>query len=169
MTRLSIPSDHLPIRSDEFPRSARNSSAQTSSHISARLAAARVGITRCSDRDLQAMRSAELPLHQRARTWSEAVSGHQSARRAAPQRLRSERCARARRQSDRQLQQAARGTQRNLCDQRGTPAPARGSRVDRDGPGPHRLRRCQGGRRSRRHGCLPSCCWRLTIRSGERQ
>ena len=169
MTRLSIPSDHLPIRSDEYPRSAGNSSAQTSPHIGARPTPARVGITRFPDRDLQAMRSAELPLHQRARTWSEAVSGHQSARRAAPQRLRSERRARARRQFDRQLQQAAQSTQRNLCDQHGTPAPARGSRVDRDGPGPHCLRRRQGGRRSRRHGCLRSCCWRLTIRSGERQ
>ncbi len=169
MTRLSILSDHLPIRSDEYPRSASNRSAQTSSQIGARLAAARVGIARFPDRNLQAMRSAELPLYQRARTWSKAVSGHQSARRAAPQGLRSERRARARRQFDRQLQQAARGTQRNLCDQHGTPAPAPGSRVDRDGPGLHHLRRRQGGRRSRRHGCLLSCCWRLTIRSGERQ
>lgn len=169
MNRLLIRSDHITIRSDEYPGSVSDSTAQTPPKTGARLAPARAGVTRFADRDLQALRPAELPLRQRPGTWSEAISGHQSTRRAAPQRLRPERHARARCQFDRQLQQAARGSQRNLRDQHGTPAPARGSRVDRDGPGPHLLRRRQGGRGSRRHGCLLSCCWRLIIRSGERQ
>jgi hypothetical protein len=169
VNRLLILSDHITIRSDEYQGSASNSSAQTPSQLGTRLASDRAAVAWFADRDLQALRPAELPLRQRPGTWSEAISGHQSARRAAPQRLRPERHARTRCQFDRQLQQAARGSQRNLCDQHGTPTPARGSRVDRDGPGPHLLRRRQGGRGSRRHGCLLSCCWRLIIRSGERQ
>jgi hypothetical protein len=169
MNRLLIRSDHITIRSDEYQRSARNSSAQTPSQLGARLTANGAAVAWFADRDLQALRPAELPLRQRPGPWSEAISGHQSARKTAPPRLHPERHARAGCQFDRQLQQAARGSQRNLCDQHGTPAPTRGSRVDRDGPGPHRRRHRQGRRGSRRHGCLLSCCWRLTIRSGERQ
>jgi hypothetical protein len=169
MNRLLIRSDHITIRSDEHQRSARNSSAQTPSQLGARLTSDGAAIAWFADRDLQALRPAELPLRQRPGPWSEAVSGHQSAGKTAAPRLRSERYARAGCQFDRQLQQAARGSQRNLCDQHGTPAPARGSGVDRGEPGPHRRRHRQGGRGSRRYGCLLSCCWRLTIRSGERQ
>jgi hypothetical protein len=169
MIRPLIRSDHITIRSDEYQRSARNSSTQTPSQIGARLTANGAGVAWFANRDLQALRPAELPLRQRPRPWSEAISGHQSARKTAAPRLRPERHAPAGRQFDRQLQQAARGSQRNLCDQHGTPAPTRGSRIDLDGPVPYRHRYRQGRRGSRRHGCLLSCCWRLTIRSGERQ
>ena len=169
MNRLLIPSDHITIRSDECSASDSNSSAQTPSQLGPRPPPDRATVAWFAYRDIQALRSAELPLRQWAGTWSEAISGHQSARRAAPQRLRPECHARARCQFDRQLQQAARGTQRDLCDQHGTPAPTRGSRIGRDGPSPYRLRCRKGGRCSCRHGCLPSSCWRLTIRCGERQ
>ena len=167
MNCLLIRSDDLTIRSDEYPESASNSSAQTSPQTGARLAPARAGVTRFADRDLQALRSAELPLRGRTGTRSEAISRHQSAWRAAPQRLRPECSSRARCPSDLQLPQAARGAQRDLRDQCRTPAPARGSRVDRHGPGPHRPRLRQSGGRPRRHGCVLSLCWRLAVRSGE--
>ena len=169
MSRLLIRSDHITIRSDEHQRSARNSPTQTPSQLGSRLAANRAAVAWFVDRDLQALRPAELPLRQWPRPWPEAISGHQSARTTAPPRLHPERQARAGRQFDRQLQQAARGSQRNLCDQHGTPASTRGSRVNRDGSGPHRRRYRQGRRGSRRHGCLLSCRWRLTIQSGERR
>ena len=165
MNRLLIPSDYITIRSDEYSACVSNSSAQTSSQPCARPAPNRATVARFADRDIQALRSAELPLRQWSGAWSEAISGDQSARRAAAQRLRPECHARARSQSDRQLQQAARGTLRDLCDQHGTPAPARGSRVNLDGPSPHHLRYRKAGSCARRHGRR----WRLTSRSGERQ
>lgn len=169
MTRLLIRSDHITIRSDEYQQSVGNNSAQTPSQLGARFTSNRAVVARFADRDLQALRPAELPLCQWPGPWSEAIPGHKSAGRTAPSRLRPERYERARCQFDPQLQQAARRSQRNLCDQHGTPTPAGGSRVNRDGPGPHRVRHRQGGCGSRRHGCLLSCCWRLTIRSRERQ
>src|SRR5260370_13199605 len=113
MNRLLIRSGHLTIRSDEYPRSASSSSTQTPSQLGARLAADRAAVAWFADGDLQALRPAELPLRQWPGTWAEAISGHQSARRASPQRLRSELHPRERCQFDRQLQQAARGSQRN--------------------------------------------------------
>lgn len=169
MNRLLIPSDYITIRSDEYSAPVNNSSAQTPSQPSARPAPNRTTVARFADRDIQALRSAELPLRQWSGAWSEAISGDQSARRAAAQRLRPECHARARCQSDRQFQQTARGTLRDLCDQHGTPAPARGSRVNLDGPGAHYLRYRKGGSCARRHGRLLSCRWRFTSRSGERQ
>lgn len=169
MNRLLIRSDHITIRSDEHQRSARNSSAPTPSQLGARLTSNRAIAAWFADRDLQALRAAEVPLRQRPGPWSEAISGHQSAGKTASPRLRSERDARAGCQFGRQLQQAARGSRRNLRDQHGTPAPARGSRVDRSESGSDRLRHRQGGRGSCRYGCLLSCCWRLPIRSGERR
>lgn len=169
MNRLLIRSDYITIRSDEYQRYARNRSAQTPSQLGARLTSNGATVAWFADRDLQALRPAEMPLRQWPGPWPEAISGHQPAGKTAPPRLRPERHARAGCQFDRQLQQTAPGSQRNLCHQHGTPAPTRGSWVDRGGPGAHRLRHRQGGRGSRRHGCLLSCCWRLTIRSGERQ
>jgi hypothetical protein len=169
MNRLLIRSDYTTIRSDEYQRYARNRSSQTPSQGGARVAPNRAVVAWCADRDLQALRPAELSLRRRSGTWSEAISGHQSARRPTPPGLRPERHARSRCHSDRQLQQASRSSQRDLCDQHGTPTPARGSRVGRHEPGSHLLRHRQGGCGSRRHGCLLSCCWRLIIRSGERR
>ena len=74
MNRLLIRSDDLTIRSDEYPASAINSSAQTPPQAGARLAPDRAGVTRLADRDLQTLRSAELPLRERTGTRSEAIS-----------------------------------------------------------------------------------------------
>lgn len=169
MNRLLIPSDHITIRSDEYSGSVSRSSAQTPARPSTPPTPDRATAARLADRDIQALWPAELPLCRRAGTRSEAISGDQSARRSTPQRLCPERFAPACCEFDWQLQQAARCTQRDLCDQHGTPAPAREPRIDRDGPSPLHLRYRKGGRSARRHGCLLSCCWRLTIRSGERQ
>jgi len=165
MNRLLILSDYLSIRSDEHPTSIRNCSTQTSPHIIARLASTRAGVTRVADRDLQALRSAELPLRRRAWTRSEAIPGNQPTWRAPPQRLCAERRLRTGWPFDRQFSPAARRTQRDLRDQCRTHATARGSRVNRDGPGPHRLRLHQGGRHSCRHGCVLSRRRRPAIRS----
>ena len=89
MTHLLIRSDRLAIRSDEHPTSFISGSAQTPSQAGARLAADRAAAARLADRDLQALRSAELPLRQRPGARSEAISVHQSARRAPAPGLRS--------------------------------------------------------------------------------
>lgn len=96
MNRLLIPSDYITIRSDEYSAPVNSSSAQTPSQPSARPAPNRTTVARFADRDIQALRSAELPLRQWSGAWSEAISGDQSARRAAAQRLRPECHARAR-------------------------------------------------------------------------
>jgi hypothetical protein len=169
MNRLLIRSDHLSIRSDEHPESFAIGSTQTSSQSGARPATAREGVTRVANRDLQAVWPAELPLRRRAGTRAEAIFGDQSAWRTAAPRLCAERRLRAGCPFDRQLPQATRSSQRDLCDQCRTSAPAQGSRVDRDGSCPRRPRFRQGGRHSRRHGCVLSHCWRLAVRSGEGQ
>ena len=61
MTRLLIPSDYLSIRSDGHSGSIRLSSAKTAPQTAARFAATRPRVARLVDRDLQAVRSAELP------------------------------------------------------------------------------------------------------------
>lgn len=169
MNRLLIRSDHLPIRSDGHSDSFAISSTQAPSQSGARPATARDGITRVANRDLQALWPATLPLRRRTGAWAEAIPGDQSAWRTAAPRLCAERGLRAGCPFDRQLSQTTRSSQRDLCDQCRASAPARGSRVDRDGPGPRRPRFRQGGRHSRRHGCVLSHCWRLAVRSGEGQ
>ena len=169
MNRLLIRSDHLLIRSDEHSESFPISSTQASSQSGARPATTRQGVTRIANRDLQTLWPAKLPLRRRTWAWAEAISCGQSAWRTAAPRLCAERCLRAGCPFDRQLPQATRRSQRDLRDQRRTSAPARGSRVDRDGPCPRRPRFRQGGRHSRRHGCVLSRCWRLAVRSGEGQ
>jgi hypothetical protein len=169
VNRLLIRSDHISIRSDGYSASVSNRSTQTPSQLGARSAPDRAAVAWFADRDLQALRSAKLPLRQWSGARSEAISRDQSARRAAAQRLRPECHAQACCQFDRQLQRAVRRTLRDLCDQHGTPAPAGGSRVNLDGSSPHHLRCRKGGRGARRYGRLLSRRWRLTSRSGERQ
>jgi hypothetical protein len=169
MNRLLIRSDHLSIRSDGHSRSFAISSAQASSQFGARPATAREGVTRVANRDLQTLWPAKLPLRRRAGARAEAISCDQSAWRATAPRLCAERRLRAGCPPDRQLPQATRSSQRDLCNQCRASAPARGSRVDRDGPCPRCPRFRQGGRHSRRHGCVLSRCWRLAVRSGEGQ
>ena len=169
MNRLLIRSDHLPIRSDGRSESFAISPTQAPSQSGARPATAREGVTRIANRDLQALWPAKLPLRRRPGARTEAIPSDQSAWRTTAPRLCAERRLRAGCSSDRQLSQVARSAQRDLRDQRRASAPARGSRVDRDGPCPRCPRFHQGGRHSRRHGCVLSRCWRLAVRSGEGQ
>ena len=169
MNRLLIRSDHLPIRSDGRSESFAISPTQAPSQSGARPATAREGVTRIANRDLQALWPAKLPLRRRPGARTEAIPSDQSAWRTTAPRLCAERRLRAGCSFDRQLPQAARSSQRDLRDQCRASAPARGSRVDRDGPCPRRARFRHGGGHSRRHGCVLSRCWRLAVRSGEGQ
>jgi len=166
MNRLLIRSDHLTDRSDRHAGSSSDSAAQTTPQTGAQPSPARAVAARIVDGDLQALRAAELPLYQWTRTWSEAIPGHQSAWQATAPGLRAERRSRARRPFDRQPPQSSRSAQRDLRDQRRTAAPARGSRVDRHGPGLRRLRPGQGRRHSCRHGGVLPRCRRLAVQSG---
>lgn len=166
MNRLLIRSDHLTDGSDCHAGSSRDSAAQTTPRTGARSPPARTAAARVADRNLQALRATELPLCQRTGTRSEAISGHQSAWRATAPRLRAECRSRARRPFDWQPPQSSRSAQRDLRDQRRTPAPARGSRVDRRGPDPRRLRPGQGRRHSCRHGGVLPRRRCLAVQSG---
>ena len=166
MTRLLIRSDRLGIRSDGNTRSFIFGLAQTSQTARARLAADRATPARHIGRDIQALWSAELPLRRWTRTWPEAVSVHQPARRTSSKGLRTQQCPFAGRPIDRQLPQAAPSARRDLCDQCGTPATTRGSWIDRHGPSTRCFRLYQGGRHPRRHGRVLSCCRRPAVRSG---
>src|SRR5215472_17485533 len=90
MTRLQILSDYLQIRSDGYRRFANIRAAQTAPQTGARSTPARVCAARLADRDLQAVRPAELSLRQRAGARAEAISGDQPAERASAQRLRAQ-------------------------------------------------------------------------------
>jgi hypothetical protein len=169
MNRRLIRSDHLTIRSDGHSEPFAISPTQASSQSGARPAPAREAVTRLANRDLQALWPAKLPLRRRTGARAEAISSDQSAWRPATPRLCAKRRLRAGCPFDRQLPQATRNSQRDLRDQCRATAATRGSRVDRDGPCPRRPRFRQGGRHSRRHGCVLSCCWRLAVRSGEGQ
>jgi hypothetical protein len=166
MNPLLIHSDRLVIRSDDSSGSFFIRVAQTSPPPRARLAANRPSPARNFGRNLQALRSAELPLRRWTGTWTQAVSVRQPARRPAAQRLCTKRRPRAGRPFDRQLPQAARSARRDLRDQYGTPATTRGSWINRHGPSTRRFRLCQGGRHPRRHGCILSCRRRPAVRSG---
>ena len=166
MNRLLIRSDHLTDRSDCHAGRSSDSAPQTTPQTGARPSPARAAAAWIADGDLQALWAAELPLCQWTGAWSEAIPGHQSAWRATASGLRAERRSRARRPLDRQPPRATRSDQRDLRDQRRTPAPARGSRVDRHGPGPCRLRPGQGRRYSCRHGGVLPRRQRLAAQSG---
>jgi len=167
MEIVLIRSEYITIRSDGYSDPIRNKPPRASPPTRARAAAARADLAWFADRDVQALRAAELPLCQRIGARPEAISGHQSAWRPASQRLRHERGSRAGCPFDRQFPQIAGGAQRDLRDQYRTSAPARGSRVGPDGSGPHRRRSRQGGCHHSRHGYLLSRCRRLTDRYGE--
>ena len=166
MIRLLIRSDYLSIRSDERSESIRPSPAKTAPQIAERFAATRPCVARLVDRDLQAVRSAELSLSRRSGARPEAISGDQSAWRTSPQRL----CTKRRLCTDnpmaRQLSPATRCIQRDLRDQFITPAPTRGSRIDHHGSSVDRLRLCQSGRHCRRYGRVLSHRRRSTVQSG---
>lgn len=169
MTRLLIPSDHLSIRSDEHSESIRPSPTKTAPQTVERFATTRPYFARLVDRDLQAVRSAELSLSRWSGAWPEAISGDQSAWRASPQGICTKCHLRAGCSMAQQFSPAARCTQRGLRNQRRTPAPTRGSRIDRYGPGIDRPRLCQSGCHCRRHGRVLSRRRRSTVRSGGAQ
>jgi len=166
MNQPLIRSDRSVIRSDESTNTFRSCLAQTTPSLGEQFSADRTGAARHIGRDLQALRTPKLPLCRWTRTWSEALSVHQPAWWATATGLRTQWSACAGRRVNRQLPQDAQDDQRDLRDQRGTPAATRGVGVDRDGPSTryHRLR--QGGRHHRRHDCILSRCRRPAVRSG---
>jgi hypothetical protein len=166
MNRRLIRSDRFVILSDDDPEPFRICLAQTPSPTCARFATDRTGAARHIGRDLQALRSTELPLRRRTGTRSEAVSVDQPARRATATRLRAQRRSSASCPTDRQFSPATRNARRDLRDQYGTPAATGGSGVDRHGPGPRRPRLRQGGRHHRRHDCVLSRRRCSAVRSG---
>lgn len=168
MNLILIHSDGRVIRSDENPGSFLPHASQTSPPHCARLAADRTRAARHIGRNIQALRSAELPLRRRTRTWTQAISVRQSARDGWPaaQRLCAKRHPQAGRPFDRQFPRPARCARRDLCDQHGTLATTRGAWINRHGPGACRFRLCQGGRHPRRHGCVLSCRQRPAVQSG---
>ena len=157
MTRLLIRSEYLVIRSDGYRKHARIRAAQAAAQTCTRPTSVRVGATRLTDRDLQALRPAELSLRQRTGTRAEAISRDQPAERTPTQRLRAQRALPEGCGSARQFSPAARFAQRDLLDQCRAPATTRGDRIERHGPGPDRLRPGQGGRHRRRHGGVLPC------------
>ena len=169
MNQPLIRSEGSLIRSDnpdEPQESFRTGLAQTPPPIGEQPAADRTSAARDFSRDLQALRPPKLSLCRWTRTWSEALSVDQPAWWATTTGLRTQRRAYAGRPADRQLPQAARDAQRDLRDQRGTPAATRRARVERDGPSTCRPRLRQGGRHPRRHGCILSRRRRPAVRSG---
>ena len=169
MTRLLIPSDYLPIRSDEHSQSIRFSPTKTPQQTAARLATTRPPAARLVDRDLQEMRSTNLSLSRWSGTRPQAVSGDQSARRPPSQRICTKCRLRTGHRMARQLSLAARYTQRDLRHQCRTSASPRGSRIDPDGPGVNRTRLCQSRRGRRRYDRVLSRCRRSAVGSGGAQ
>lgn len=168
MNRLLILSDRYVIRSDETTETFRCCLAQTPPSTGARISVDGAGAARHVGRNLQALRSAKLPLCQRTRTWSQAVSVHQPAWWATATRLRTQQCASAGRRIDRQPPHDTRHAQRDLRDQCRAPAPTRGP-VDRDGSSTRQPQRRRSGRYRRGHDCILSRRRRLAVRRGGRQ
>src|ERR1700680_753241 len=134
MTQVLNLSDYHLILSDEHSRFVIHSPAQTPPPARARPASDRTDTARLADRDLQALRPAQLPLCRWTRARPQAISFHnQSNRRAPAGRLRAECSPRRSPRVPRQLPQIARGAPRDLRDQCRTSAPPRESRLD--GPG----------------------------------
>ena len=168
MNPILIHWDGHVIRSDGHPETFFRRAAQTSSPDRVRLAADRRGSAWNIGRNIQALRPTELPLRRRTWTRAQTIPVHQPAwngRPAAP-RLCAKRHPRAGCRFDRQFPRRARCARRDLCDQHGTPATARGAWINRHGPGARRFRLRQGGRHPRRHGCVLSCRRRPAVQSG---
>jgi hypothetical protein len=161
-----IRSDHLSIRSDEYTESFRLRSAKATPQTAEGSAATRARATWRVDRDLQAVRSAKLPLSRRSGTWPEAISGDQSAWRTSAQRVRTKRGLRPGRPVAWQLSPAARCAQRDLRDQCRTPATTRRSRIGGHGPGVNWPRLVTSGCHCRRYDCVLSRRRRSAVQSG---
>lgn len=166
MNPFLIRSDYHVIRSDEPPEPLLDSSSQTPPRACTQPAADRRAAARFADRDLQTLRTSELPLCRRARARTEAISVCQSTGGPTPERLRAKRNPPAGRSVRRQFPQAARIARRDLRDQYRTPATARGPGIDRHGSRTRRFRLRRGGRHPRKHDRVLSCCRRPAVRSG---
>lgn len=165
MTRVLNLSDNQVIRSDEYSKSVIRNPAQTSPPARTRPAFDRTDAARVTDRDVQALRTAQLPLCRRTRARPQAISVHnQSNRGASAGRLRAECSPRPSRRVPRQLPQGARGAQRDLRNQCRTSAPPRESRLDASERCSSRLR--QGGRHPRQHDRGLSGWWRPAVKPG---
>src|SRR5262245_48342755 len=117
MTQVLNLSDYHLILSDEHSRVIIRNPAQTSPPARARPASDRTDTTRLVDRDLQALRAAQLPLCRRHWPRPQAISFHNHSNRRAPTgRLRTECSPRQSLRVPRQLPQIAR-------DARGTIQP----------------------------------------------
>jgi hypothetical protein len=132
--------------------------AQAACEAPARPPPARTPAARLTAREVQALRTARLPLRQRPRPRTQALPLDQHARSTSANRLCPERRVQQSHRVPRQLPQRARGTQRDLCDQHRAPAPPRGNRLN--GSSRRGTRLHQSRRHSRRHGRILSCCRR---------
>src|ERR1700680_3101019 len=118
MARILNPSDIFLIRSDRHAKCVVCGAAQTSPPARAWPAPNRANSARFTDRDLQALRSAELPLHRRTWARPQAISVHNQANRRTPAAwLRAECNPRPGRRAPRQLSKVAANAKRDLCDQ----------------------------------------------------
>jgi hypothetical protein len=133
MTRPLILSERLSRVSDGPQRSFFCRLARTPSPAGSRYATGRGGDARNAAGHLPALWPAQLPLRQRPRPWSKALSFGQPAQRPTSQRLRPQRRCRARQSMHRQLEQGAQCARSNLRNQHRTFAAPRGSRIDRHG------------------------------------
>src|SRR6202165_1335185 len=134
MTRVLNRSDIYLIWSDRHAKCVVRGPAQTSPPACAWPAQDRANSARVTDRDPQALRSAELYL--RRRTWArpQAISVDNQANRRTPAAwLRAECDSRPGRRVPQQFSQAAANAQRDLCDQCRASAPSRESRLDGSG------------------------------------
>src|ERR1700675_213225 len=84
MARILNPSDIFLIRSDRHAKCVVCGAAQTSPPARAWPAPNRANSARFTDRDLQALRSAELPLHRRTWARPQAISAQNQTNRKTP-------------------------------------------------------------------------------------
>ena len=153
MTRPLILSDTSLKPSDESQGSFRHGLTRTTTPAGTRCALDRAGDARHVERDIQTLRSAQLPLCQRPGPRTQALSVRQPSRQLAAQRLRTQCRLWPRRPVHQQLAQAAQYARRNLRDQYRADAAPRRSWIDRDGSCVHPVRPNTGGCHSCRHGC----------------
>lgn len=166
MNQPLILSERKVILSDDVAETFRRGAAQTPPSIGARTAADGAGAVRLLDRNVQALRSTKLPLCRRTRTWPQAISVHQPARRTTATRLRTKQCTSAGRRIDRQPSSDTQNAQRYLLDKRRALAPTREPGIGRDGLGAPRPRRRRSGRCRRGHDRVLSRQRRLASRRG---
>ena len=159
MTRVLNQSDIVLIRSDENEKHFFRGSAQTAPPTGADPTTNRAGHTWVTDRDLQTLWPAQLSLHRRAWTWTQAILVHgRPNRRTRAPRLCAKRDVPPSRRVSYQLPQTTGDAQRDLRDQCRASASPRESRLN--GSGCRNARFCQGGRHHRQHDRILSRCRR---------